>query len=356
MAELKAIGRDLKGLSVVTTFNSDGSAVLALTGNPTWRPLLYLTAAEAAALRVALTPPQSRTVIIGVNGGSGWGPEDASKLIALGITSERQGFEPGSLTIEASAPIAQSLANGFKRNAYIVGNINDNLPLTSAALSSTWISSLVAQAKAAVAGGQAAVLELMNEPYLKGHGVWEPVTYAKLYLAAKQALGIAGITVPLGFVMMGDYQRADKSWSQVPGGGGWIGDAVAACPELKAQIDCLISHPYGKRGANSGNCWGPGAMEVQHAQAVALGIQRTDVYVTEVGLQYKPGVTDALTEPTEAAQAAAIDAVLGQLTLLPYVKGIWYYNVHDDGTGTFGLVNSPWTPRPALAVVAKYAA
>lgn len=56
MAELLAIGKDLKGLTTATTLNADGSATIKLNGSENYRPELRLTAAEAAALRSALTP------------------------------------------------------------------------------------------------------------------------------------------------------------------------------------------------------------------------------------------------------------------------------------------------------------
>jgi hypothetical protein len=56
MAELVAIHQDLKNLTVVPTLASDGSGVIKLTGNPTYKPELRLSAAEASLIVKDFTP------------------------------------------------------------------------------------------------------------------------------------------------------------------------------------------------------------------------------------------------------------------------------------------------------------
>ena len=116
-------------------------------------------------------------------------------------------------------------------------------------------------------------------------------------------------------------------------------------------------HPYGEPGENRSNDYGPQALSVQHEQAVALGFQHTDYYATEFGAE-----VEGQPDPSSLdRQARAIEAVYEELISFGFVKGIWYYQTHDDDTGQWGLVEhqetgrSPFIARPSLAVVAAFA-
>jgi hypothetical protein len=116
-------------------------------------------------------------------------------------------------------------------------------------------------------------------------------------------------------------------------------------------------HPYGEAGENRANDGGPLALWAQHQQAVSLGFQNTDYYATEYGVQVE-GVPDP---SSLERQAQEVEAVYSELVSYGFVKGIWYYQTHDDDTGQWGLVErqetgeSPFIPRPALTVVSSFA-
>jgi len=289
---------------------------------------------------------EGSNVIIGVNNISGWGPEQAQKMITAGIKSER--LEYGDYTT-----IQDSIANGFSNDTVIVGNTPDGSRLSTIDTSS-WVSSTLSAVKEEAANG-VTIIEVGNEMYLKG-GQAEPVKYAEMYMALAKAVDTAGVKgVKLLFNSFGDYQRLDGTYSNVTEGNGWLADALRVQPGLKTRIDDFSQHPYGLAWENNENTddWGPGALEAEHKQAVELGLSHTDYYVTEFGVQLEAGgVTGS---NSQAQQAERIKAVYTELIGTGYVKGIWYYGPHDNETGTWGLVADPWTPRQALAVVASFA-
>lgn len=67
MAELLAIGQDLKNLSTVSSLNSDGSVNLKFTGNAKYKPELRLTSSEVKSLVKAWSQPSSPPVIAPVS-------------------------------------------------------------------------------------------------------------------------------------------------------------------------------------------------------------------------------------------------------------------------------------------------
>jgi hypothetical protein len=186
-----------------------------------------------------------------------------------------------------------------------------------------------------------------------------------MYMSLANAVDEAGLTgkVKLLFVSFGDYRTSTGSFSQIKGGNGWLGDAVKAQPGLKQRVDGLVDHPYGRPHENKGNenDWGPGALDVQHAEAVSLGFKNTDYYLTEFGIEWTPGEEGSINASTQALQAALIKEDYEEFLALPYVRGIWYYQAHDDSTGTWGLIEpqlngrSPFVAREALTVIDEFA-
>lgn len=301
-----------------------------------------LSPAEAAP-----TPPPAPApskVIVGVNGASDWGAEVAAKARAAGITSDR---------VELGWPYAtvkEAVGYGFTNLTVIVGNTDDGVKL-SATNEPEWLAKTVAAVKAEVVPDEShvALLEDENEPFLKG-GQAEPALYGKRYLALKAALAAAGVKVPLGFALYGDYKRPDGSWSQVAGGNGWDADAIRANPGLAAAIGPVVSHPYGPAGANKENDWGPGALKVQLAQLTSLGVTVNAIYDTEFGIEYTPGVNGFSSASTEQAVATELAGATKELAAIPNTAGLWDYELHDpSSTNKWGLVAGTWSPRPALS-------
>ena len=312
----------------------------------------------AATLPPAPAPPPPVTtepsgVIIGTNDALGWGPEVAHKILAAGLTSARVGGGPGINNVQ------RAREEGFTNNLDIIGNTPDDARLATVNTAS-WTQATLAEVKEAVANGDTLV-EVGNEMYLKGgspHGATnaaEPAKYAEMYMSLANAVDAAGIKgVKLLFNSFGNYVRSDGAWSEVAKGGGWIADALAAQPGLKARVDGFTGHPYGLAGENQEDDWGPGAMEVQHNQAVALGFVNTEYYVSEFGVEVEAGGVTGSNSP--AQQAERVKAVYTELISLSYIKGIWIYESHDeDAANKWGFVSGSWTPRPLLGVLEAFA-
>jgi len=301
-----------------------------------------------------VTTPEPAGVIIGTNDALGWGFEVGAKTFAAGITSDRVEIA-GDLN---SPKVAKE--HGFTNNVVVVGNTNDTSSLASINIAS-WTASTLAEVKSSAAEGDT-LMEVENEVFLKGGNPQgtpndgEPVKYAEMFVSLANAVNAAGLTnVKLLFNSFGNYS-GPKGSSIVPGGHGWLADAVAAVPSLKTLVGGFTHHPYGLAGENNEYNWGPGALKAEHEQAVSLGFQHTNYYVTEFGVEDEASGKTGSASP--AQQAERVKAVYTELIGFGYVKGIWYYESHDDGTGNtgkWGFVSGSWTPRPVLAVLEGFA-
>jgi hypothetical protein len=289
-----------------------------------------------------LQPRSPGSVTLGLVGASGWGPAIAAKAIAAGFKSER--FEADNEWMPEEDKV--SYENGFRNDQVIVGNTPDATKL-SAIDTSSWVAKALEETKEAVAYNYT-LIEVGNEMYLKG-GQSEPVKYAEMYMALASAIHTAGIKgVTLIFDSFGDYRKTSGEMSEASRGGGWLGDALKAQPALKQQVSAFSAHPYGIPGVKyEGHDWAIEGLEQEHAYAVALGFEHTDYYATEYGEEEQPPQAAADAQ----VQAERIKWAYTELLSQPYVKGIWYYQLHDDSTGHWGLVSGSWEPRPALGVL-----
>lgn len=275
----------------------------------------------------ALVPPAPKQgMILGVNGGSLLGVQEAQRLVGLGIASERLEFLPES-TSWSGTSLGSSKANGFKDQAVIIGNVDDGTPL-SAVSPPAWLSNALLQLEA-LQGRGVAVAEIMNEPQFKG-GVKNPAAYAALCAQLLAAALRRGLTdVPLGVTLFGSFQEPSGQWGQF----NWLTDMVKAQPGLPKLLTeakgALVHHTYGRAGEDIEENQGTKALEDEHAEAMRLGFPAA-TYVTECGMQYTPGGSKTWdTDPTEKGQAEAIQAVLADLRSLSYVKGVWPYAMRD---------------------------
>jgi alpha-tubulin suppressor-like RCC1 family protein len=319
---------EVAGLSAATSVSAGAYHSLALIGAPPTPP----------SPPTPPTPPTGTqpNVIIGLSDGSGWGPADAEQFMSRGITSER---------VESPRD-EYSRSLGFRNDTVIVGNTSDGSPLSSVNTAS-WTASALAEVKEAAANGYS-LDEVGNEMYLKGGEPWghEGARYGEMYASLANAVNTAGLKVTLMFNSFG---------------GGWITKAVAAVPSLKTLVTAFSNHPYGLAHENQRGEWGPGAMEQQHGEVVSMGFVHTDYYVTEFGVENHIGSQPQIGSSGNAQQAERIKGVYEELIGTGYVKGIWYYQAHDDSTGTWGLIEpqlnggSPFIPREALGVVEEFA-
>jgi len=296
-------------------------------------------------LPAPVPPAPKQGMIVGVNGGSLLGVQEAHRLVGMGIGSERLEFYPGATTYSGTT-LAQSKANGFKNQAVIIGNIPNDMLLRQAE-PGPWVAHTLIQLEQ-LQGQGVAVAEIMNEPQFKGEqpgGVKDPATYATLCAQLLSAALMRGLTdVPLGVTLFGSFQEPNGKWVQF----NWLTDMVKAQPGLPKLLTeakgALVHHTYGKAGESIEQNLGTGALGETHAKAVSLGFP-SDVYCTELGFQIG-SPANYKTVATAQQQGTAIQEVLAKLKAFGYVKGAWPYAMRDGA----------WSLQPsALAAIASFA-
>jgi hypothetical protein len=280
----------------------------------------------------------SGSIIIGVNDAFGYGKSDANRVFNAGIKSARVEVGNGANTPQVAKE------DGFINNVVIVGNTPDETKLSSVNIASWTIKSLNEIIEANKYGDT--LIEVGNEMYLKG-GQAEPTKYAEMFVSLANSVNMSGLKVSLLFNSFGDYFNG-SSWSNPPAG--WLGDALKAQPSLKTLVGGFTNHPYGIAHENQENDWGPGALEAQHNQAVSLGFNNTNYYITEYGVQVNSSTN-------ETQQAEQIKSVYNELTGLTYDKGIWYYESHDENESSkWGLISrATGASRLSLFTVSSFA-
>jgi hypothetical protein len=184
--------------------------------------------------------------------------------------------------------------------------------------------------------------ELFNEPWACGpHGGSNASDYANLVLAAYKKAhesGVSGVTMLVA--AFGEYQKVNaagekitEDWSRVNEGNGWLGDLLAAQPELKEgepyAVHGWTSHPYG------------GAVEIgheAHSGFLSAVSQREEVrrhggagynnwWITEVGFQ----VTEPPTAVEKDQQSASLKQDLETAQLLGVAGWLKCLTVYCDG-------------------------
>ncbi|HSZ70552.1 MAG TPA: hypothetical protein VK756_09330 [Solirubrobacteraceae bacterium] len=305
--------------------------------------------AAASRGRLASSPPPLPTGrIIGTNDGAGWGPRAARTILRGQITWDR---------VELHGPfdtVRHSLNAGFKVLA-IVNNPLDQAPL-SVIDPSVWGAGVVSELQA---NPGVSIAEAANEAYLKG-GIADPVQYGRMYLAAVEDMRAAGIGIPLLFNMTGDIPLgswADPGvWSEDANGGGWLRDAVNGVPGLAAAIlaNGIAIHPYGAVGHNSRDEWGVAAAAAEERVAGAVLGSIPPFYVTEIGYDLDR-CGEGLGACSEGEQASKLRAAFRALFADPHVRGVWWYQSHDDSTGHYGFMNVSNTTRPSFTALSAIA-
>jgi hypothetical protein len=99
---------------------------------------------------------------------------------------------------------------------------------------------------------------------------------------------------------------------------------------------------------------GVAAVAAQEAVAQKVLGSIPPFYVTEFGYALdKCGAPEGACSQAEQASKAksAYEALLAD----PHVKGIWWYQSHDDGTGAWGYMNEDNTTRPSFSVLSALA-
>ena len=109
-------------------------------------------------------------------------------------------------------------------------------------------------------------------------------------------------------------------------------------------------HPYGAVGEDSADYAGTGApaTEEQNAQNVLGGIPA--FYITEFGYAITTcSQPSAAAVCSEAEQASEMQAAYQVFLADRHIKGIWWYQAHDDSTGGWGYLDANSNPRPSFA-------
>lgn len=357
MAELDAIDKKLQGLTPVPTLNADGSAVIRLTGNAHYNPVLDLTRGDVATVLKGLsapivapppakppvTPPAtppvtppviaSRRIIIGTCDFSGWQEAPAKTMIAAGIKCGRH---------EGTSEVARALGYGHdpKDTLVIIGNTSDGQRL-SAINQSALVGQCVKECEELVKLGVEKA-ELLNEWYLKGvaHNK-ECGVYEKLYLAVLAAIRAKGLAIRL-------YAGLDCELSQVEG----------MSAEFWAKVQGFTIHPYGTPS------WSYGL--AGYLQCLAYASQKganVGYIVSEYGVELNgqeqgstkfPGFS-ALNETLRGAQVETMYNLLTADRTAGGCEGIYYFQSHDDDGTTFGFMDNTNKPRELMNVISKYA-
>ena len=256
-----------------------------------------------------------------------------SKVLGAGVDWDRIDVGDGSNIASVQSGVAAGMKSLVLYNPGLAGMA----PSTAA-------SQVLALAKQILPLGLHEI-EFGNEVYYNGS---TPQAYAAQYAAAHAA--VAGLGITLIANAWGDYQTADGSWSQMSAGNGWIHDFIAADP---GPVDAFSVHPYGPLGAiTDGNDEGEDMIPAFHAMAVANGVN-VPWYVTEVGQNLGGNADFAGVSQTQ--QATDLTQYLNNMqTNYPYVTMLTWYEVVDDSSGQWGLVNSDASSRPSFTALAQW--
>lgn len=330
MAELLAIGKDLKNLSLTPALNADGTAVLKLAGDG-YKPELRLTETEVASVVATLgakpvepppPPPPSGRLTVALDMG-GWGGSVFSKLSAAGITHAR--FSKTDFIEEAKTQ-GVSPATVIFGTGGTIGKISPQVYAQEVA--------------AAVKRYNLPAVEVLNEP--GGSWFWSDPTnymaYTGLLKATHEALAGTGCKV------LASYDGGQ-------GGSVSFGRGVKAAGGL-AYCDGVTMHPYGGRSGHGKNSSAEGWQEgVETARSESGKL----VYITEVGWPTHEATGDSALW-SEAQQAQNILG-FGEWCLANTDKVAMFvlYNGVDSGA-CYGVFKSNLAPKPGLASLSAIAA
>jgi hypothetical protein len=303
--------------------------------------------ALAGVLLLSCGTAGGRNVMIGTNDAAGWGARSAARIRSAHIFWDRVSLHDGPTH-------AMQVSTRYHFHVLaIVGNVDDGTPLSEVD-PSQWGARVVDQLRT---NHGVALAEAGNEMYLKGDQP-EPVQYARMYMAALNAMRAAGIRTPLLFNMRGDYERpGTHSWSLDSHGGGWLGDALKAVPGLRQAIlaNGISVHPYGAIGENSHDTYGVAAVAADERVARRMLGAYPTFYITEFGFNLA-ACGDSAGACSQEEQANKLKVAYGAFLSDPHVGGIWWYQSHSDNTGDWGFLNYNSSPRPAFGALAQIAA
>jgi hypothetical protein len=295
---------------------------------------------------------------IGLNDFIGWGPPLTHQYLSDGFRWGRVEVDGNySANNAIDAMLSPGCDDGMSADSSLQCNADVIIP-DNESEAMTWINHYNTTADAS-----RIIWEFGNEQYLtnSGYGM-SAQAYAQAYEATYTAKHAVNAPQPLLFMTTGD-----------PCWGTLVEDACTNGAELylekamdaskggvaNLKVDGFATHTYGGTDANTSNDTnGVDALLAQHQDAVNHGFTDTPWYVTEWGVSINPaqadGValnqTDGYYAGSYAMQATDITSAYtkmvsyGDGTNGTWLKGIMYYQTHDDSTGWWGLLTSP-TPE-----------
>jgi hypothetical protein len=291
---------------------------------------------------------------IGLNDFTGWGPPLTHQYLSDGFRWARVevggNYAPNNAIDAALGP---GCADGTASDpsCTVVAIIPNN-----ATEAMTWMNHYNT-----VAYASRIVYEFGNEQYLTGSGYGMTAqAYAQAYQAAYNAKHAASIPQPLLFMTTGNpcWSIAEDACST--NGDLYLEKAMDASKGgvSNLKVDGFSTHTYGGADGNWNNSTnGVNALLAQHQDAVNRGFTNSPWYVTEWGVTLnptqsssQPASSDCLYAASYAKQASCITVAYTKMVAYgdgvsgTWLKGIMYYQTHDDSTGWWGLLTSPNAP------------
>lgn len=276
-------------------------------------------------------PVKPTSVIIGTNDFSGWQEGPAKTMVAAGIKAGR---------IEGTGELSKAIGYGAVASEMmvIVGNTSDGSRL-STVNKSAQTAEVVKEAEACAKLG-VGLLEFMNEPYLKGasHNK-EGAKYAELYLSALAAIEAKGLKVRLLASL-----DCELSWVEAMPATFW------------ASVQGFTIHPYGSLSWSFG--WAGYLKCLEYASKKGANV---GWFVSEDGTELNGKTTQypGFSVPTETERVQLVHAKYETYiasTVAGGCEGIYYYQSHNDSTGTFGFMDNTNKALPLMSTIAAFAA
>lgn len=202
-----------------------------------------------------------------------------------------------------------------------------------------------------------AAVELWNEPW--GWWFWkptpDPAAYARLARAGAAAVKQARPGIEI--LLSGDLLLIRRDGSAGP----WLDAVLAADPGLGSLIDAYSTHPYpsprdrSPLDTTSAPAYRFDRADLTRSIAKAHGARRP-IWITEVGWSTAVGVSDAVSEETQAEylRLAATNALTKQRVERMFVFG-WDRSsgVAGDREGNYGLQRADGSMKPAWAALSQ---
>jgi hypothetical protein len=167
-----------------------------------------------------------------------------------------------------------------------------------------------------------------------GYAAASPSDYARLFEATYPALKQAD---PSAHILLGSGIQKPQFYEE-----------LARLGTL-AKADGVSIHPYNYDPILGPEYTADFLMGLEKELTAISGRSSIDFYVTEIGWPTHTG-HGAYSESRVAEYAYRTTLLM---SALPFVKGIWWYDLKDDGTDPgdkqdhFGLLHFDWTPKPA---------